>query len=140
MIRSSLLSGAVAAFFLALVSLAVMQPAQSQDLASAWTGYYHYNDGRQPVPFRMTLRFNGNGFRGRVTEPATFGTGASMLSADVTGTITDGKVVFTKTYDGTGGQTHPVQYYGTLSPDGQKMSGGWLIETMSGTFVATAAR
>lgn len=137
---SKLMSGAMAALLLVIASVAVTQPAQSQDLASAWTGYYHYNDGRQPVPFRMTLRFNGNSFRGRVTEPATFGTGASMLSADVTGTITDGKVVFTKTYDGTGGQTHPVQYYGTLSPDGQKMSGGWLIETMSGTFVATAAR
>lgn len=140
MILSKLMSGVVAAFFLALASIAVAQPAQSQDLASAWTGYYHYNDGRQPVPFRMTLRFNGNNFRGRVSEPATFGTGASMLSADVVGTITDGKVVFTKTYDGTGGQTHPVQYYGTLSPDGTKISGGWLIETMSGTFIATVAR
>ncbi|MCX7364799.1 MAG: hypothetical protein NTV97_23585 [Alphaproteobacteria bacterium] len=140
MILSRLMSGVVAAFLFALASIAVMQPAQSQDVASAWTGYYHYNDGRQPVPFRMTLRFNGNNFRGRVSEPATFGTGASMLSADVVGTITDGKVVFTKTYDGTGGQTHPVQYYGTLSPDGTKISGGWLIETMSGTFIATVAR
>lgn len=93
MILSKLMSGVVAAFLFALASIAVMQPAQSQDVASAWTGYYHYNDGRQPVPFRMTLRFNGNNFRGRVSEPATFGTGASMLSADVVGTITDGKVV-----------------------------------------------
>lgn len=137
---SKLMSAAVAAFLVAVAALSVMQPAQSQDLARVWTGYYHYNDGRQPVPFRMTLQVNGNSFRGRVTEPATFGTGASMLSADVVGTITADKVTFTKTYDGTGGQTHPVQYYGTLSADGTKISGGWLIETMSGTFIATVAR
>ena len=137
---SKLISGIVAAFFVALAGIAVSQPAEAQDIANTWTGYYHYNDGRQPVPFRMTLRFTGNSFRGRVTEPATFGTGASMLSADVVGTITDGKVVFTKTYDGTGGQTHPVQYYGTLSADGRQISGGWLIETMSGTFIATPAQ
>lgn len=137
---SKLMSGAVAAFFVALAAFSVTQPAQSQDLARAWTGYYHYNDGRQPVPFRMTLQFDGSKFRGRVTEPATFGTGASMLSADVVGTITGDKVTFTKTYDGTGGQTHPVQYYGTLSADGRQISGGWLIETMSGTFIATPAQ
>lgn len=137
---SKFVSGAMAALLLVIASVAVTQPARSQDLANTWTGYFHYNDGRQPVPFRMTLRLSGNSFRGKITEPATFGTGASMLSADVVGTITDGKVVFTKTYDGTGGQTHPVQYYGTLSADSQQMSGGWLIQTLSGTFVASVAR
>lgn len=46
-----------------------------------------------------------------------------------------GKFSFTKTYDGSGGQTHSIYYEGEVSGNLQSAQGTWCIdETYCGTF------
>jgi hypothetical protein len=99
---------------------------QAADGTMTWKGSYAYIDGRPPVPFTLTLTANGKEITGRIVEEATFGDGKSpTLSANVVGTSFGYEVTFTKTYDGTGGQTHTVNYRGTI--DGKTMFGFWQV-------------
>jgi hypothetical protein len=105
---------------------------------SMWSGQYGYSTGQAAVPFTLTLHAAADGsFTGLTTEPATFGNGsARALTADVSGSINGRRIYFKKTYDGSGGQSHTVEYNGTLSPDGHTMSGTWKVDTLSGSFSA----
>jgi hypothetical protein len=114
--------------------------AQNANIATDWNGAYYYPSGdkRSPVPFTLKIQVNGNSFTGRTTEPATFGNGtSSQLFANVSGSVTGAGINFVKTYDGTGGVSHSVQYRGTISADGTSMNGAWNIGSFSGRFSAT---
>jgi len=128
---------------MALAALALLAPgsigasepdpllAQNSSVASMngeWIGRYLYGDKNEQINFFASLRGQGGSFRGWIVEPNSFGSAnARYLSANVTGTIApDGKVEFTKTYDGTGGQSHSVYYRGQLSSDGA-IRGQWTI-------------
>lgn len=117
-------------------------------MAGVWTGMYRYSDAqrdeqnrvRPPVVFSMFVVQRGRGWWGYSEEPRTFGDGAApRLFAIVEGRETDrpGEFKFTKTYDGTGGNNHSVEYRGRLI-DGSKMSGDWELAggDGGGTFVA----
>jgi hypothetical protein len=54
----------------------------------------------------------------------------------VDGTLSP-RLILKKTYDGMGGQTHPVDYLGDLSPDRRSVTGTWRIGTQSGRFSLT---
>lgn len=105
---------------------------------SMWSGQYGYSTGQPAVPFTLTLHRAADGtFTGLTTEPATFGNGSSKaLTADVSGSINGRRIYFKKTYDGSGGQTHTVEYSGRLSADGHTMSGTWKLDTLTGSFSA----
>lgn len=112
-------------------------------LAGTWQGVYSYPDqGRDPVAFTMTLEVRGDTCRGRSEEPNTFGApSVTHLYANVECQVVDGtlspRLIFKKTYDGTGGQTHSVDYLGDLSPDSRSVTGTWRIGTQSGRFSLT---
>jgi WD40 repeat protein len=105
-------------------------------LASEWQGEYGYAPALKlaPVPFTWVLHFKGQAITGREDEVNTFGDkSAPKLFADLAGTISGTSVSIKKTYNGTGGVNHSVQYQGTIGPDGRSMSGNWTIVTTSGT-------
>jgi uncharacterized caspase-like protein len=111
-------------------------------LTGAWYGSYAYpdNGAAQPtVRFRLNLVQNGSKISLNVKEPKTFGDGnANFLYALGTGQYdpTTRELKFTKTYDGSSGVSHSVEYTGTISEDGSKVDGNWNIGGAGGTFKA----
>ena len=74
---------------------------------------------------------------GFTKEPNTFGKrNEPWLHAVFKGTIDDstGDVNLTKTYDGTGGESHAVIYDGKLSRDAKQVVGDWSIDAFRGRF------
>jgi hypothetical protein len=108
-------------------------------VSGRWEGAYSYPDNSQPpVPFVLEVQVRGDSFTGRTSEPATFGEGSSpKLYARVQGRTSGTDVSFTKTYDGTNGVSHSVDYRGTISADGSRMTGTWHIGNFSGSFQAS---
>jgi hypothetical protein len=109
---------------------------------SEWNGRYFYPDNRPPVPFSLRLRVAPNGaVSGSTEEPATFGNGTSpKLYAGIVGVLQGSSLQFTKTYDGTGGVRHSVEYSGSVSADATSMSGTWRVRDFSGRFEAVLTR
>jgi uncharacterized caspase-like protein len=110
-----------------------------EDVGGAWRGTYMYADNKPPVVFDMTINVSGNSCGGRIEEPNTFGhRSVSKLFANVAcrvDTTSAGvRLVFRKTYDGTGGQSHSVDYAGEISPDGRTVTGTWSIGSTTGRF------
>lgn len=108
----------------------------AQGLNGMWVGYYGYPGDSQQVPFQLRAKAAGAAFTATTIEPNTFGTrDALFLTADVAGTVSaDGTVRFTKTYDGTGGQTHSVSYGGTFDATRRCITGAWRIDNATGPF------
>lgn len=110
------------------------------DLAGTWQGMYTYSTQNQrPVEFTMTVQVYGNTCRGRIDEPNTFGhPSAPRLYADVGCQLVVGRgpprLMFRKVYDGTGGQSHSVDYDGEISADRRGVTGVWGLGTQSGRF------
>jgi hypothetical protein len=128
--------GLGARFYAALLAVLLGAAFVSAAGADEWRGSYAYPDGKRSVAFTLTLSGSQGAVSGRTTEPNTFGNkSASQLFGNVRGTINGSSVAFTKTYDGTGGVSHSVQYRGTIS--GNSMSGSWSIGSTSGGFSAT---
>jgi hypothetical protein len=120
----------------ALLAVLLAITFASHATADEWRGTYTYPDGKQSVPFTLTLSGSQGAVSGRTTEPNTFGNkSASQLFGNVRGTINGSSAAFTKTYDGTGGVSHSVEYRGTIS--GNAMSGNWTIGRTSGGFSVT---
>jgi hypothetical protein len=138
-----ILTRAVAALALQ-VAVAMSAVAADQaylwDLEGVWQGLYIYPSAAQrPVPFTMTVRVNGDVCRGRIEEPNTFGhPSAPLLYANVQCQLVVGtgppRLLFRKVYDGTGGQSHSVDYEGEMASDRNGITGTWRIGTQSGRF------
>jgi hypothetical protein len=110
--------------------------AQASGLNGVWLGDYGYGDNRPAVKFQVKLRSDGARLSGGTIEANTFGDATALfLTAMVSGAVDgDGSVRFTKTYDGTGGQTHSVQYSGKLDPTGRCVHGAWVLGHSTGPF------
>jgi hypothetical protein len=106
-----------------------------------WHGEYWGGLNARPVNFSLSVRLYGSDCRGRTEEPNTFGhRSAPKLYANIVCRLGGGgrrRLVFTKTYDGTGGQSHSVEYEGEISLDGRRIMGTWRIGTLSGPFSLT---
>lgn len=72
-----------------------------------------------------------------MSEPNTVGTSSDYLKAFIMGKRTDANVAFAKVYDGASDLAHRVDYTGSASDDGRKVSGYWLLEGYSGGFGMT---
>jgi hypothetical protein len=109
-----------------------------QGLSGMWVGYYGYDGGGSAdrVAFQLKAARAGAAFTASTIEPNTFGTrDALFLTADVAGTVSaDGSVRFTKTYDGSGGQTHSVDYVGAFDASKRCIAGKWKIDVTTGPF------
>lgn len=120
----------------------IVKHAAAANLPPHWIGIYYYKSGtqRRPVTFEMrVISNNGNTFTARMREAATFGRRpCRQLTANIEGSFTDRIISFKKTYDGSCGVSHSVQYVGRLSDNLQKMNGTWHIGPTSGQFTADA--
>ena len=101
-----------------------------------WRGLYSYAFPCQPVSFVAILLETAGVISGTTCEPSVSGDHDGMLRAGVTGRLRGSTVSFVKTYDGTGGWDHAVDYDGTLSEDETEIEGRWTIAGAgSGTFL-----
>jgi hypothetical protein len=119
------------------------QKAILKELAGMWRGSYDYSpQGRTPVEFTMNLQADGGICSGRTEEANTFGSASAPklyanIECKVVGTAASPRLKFTKTYDGTGGQFHSVDYVGDISPERKGVTGIWQIGAQSGSFSLT---
>jgi hypothetical protein len=117
---------------------AVGKQAPQGSLTGLWRGWYYYpEDALRPVCFQLVLVQSGSTTAGFIKEPNTFGQRREpWLHATFKGSFDEKekKLNFTKTYDGTGGESHDVVYSGTLSNDGTKLEGNWDINGTGGKF------
>jgi len=110
-----------------------------EKLTGVWRGWFQYPQGavQSPVPFQMVLVQDGSTVVGFLKEPNTFGTRREpWQAAALKGRFDEqtGKLTFTKTYDGTAGPSHDVEYAGTLANDGNKVEGDWNIGGQGASF------
>lgn len=111
-------------------------PALAFQAGEVWRGTYVYGNGRAPVQFTLLVTSGQGGrFEGVIVEPNTFGDRAfPELFADVTGNADGTALNFAKTYDGTAGQSHTVNYSGTTTGGGRRANGTWQTQDLNGTF------
>jgi hypothetical protein len=111
----------------------VAPEAKAGAISGAWQGEYFYPDGsgQDSVKFDVVLVQDGETVVGYMKEPNTFGNqGEPFLHALLKGRFDpkSGKLTFTKTYDGTAGQSHDVEYTATLPAKATKVEeGAWTI-------------
>jgi hypothetical protein len=114
----------------------VKMDTSAADLGGSWQGQYSYSDARTAVPMSIDLSESNGQISGRTTEPNTFGdSSAAQLFTKISGYHSGNRIQFVKTYDGTGGQTHSVNYAGTIVPSGTKITGTWTLQGVFGGFV-----
>ncbi|MEC9368503.1 MAG: caspase family protein, partial [Pseudomonadota bacterium] len=123
---------------LRLAELSELRPAQSP-LTGLWKGEYRYPkpiNGVASVKFEMDLTFSQGQISGFITEPNTFGKpGSANLYASFTGYVVGNSLQWKKTYDGTAGVSHSVEYAGTLDRKTRRIKGHWTIrKDWSGEF------
>ena len=110
--------------------------AGALDVTGSWRGTLTYDNGNPGFSFVYTLRSTGESFAGRSTEPNTFGDRRTeSLFANISGRILAGGVIeWTKTYDGTGGVSTSVAYYGRFDPRRVIITGRWNAGGNTGRF------
>ena len=133
-------------FFKALVFAAALSgaiivtappPAMAQassTLSGVWRGVYWGGDN-QVTQFQATLRQTGGALSGSIVEDNNFSAEhIPFLLATISGSANGDTVSFTKTYDGTGGASHTVNYTGRILSNGRRIAGTWSIGATSGQF------
>jgi hypothetical protein len=110
-------------------------------LTGVWEGKYEYpkDSGVEPVMFTLILIQEGDKVTGMIREPNSFGERPDpWLHATLDGRFSgdNRELSFTKTYDGTAGASHDVEYKAQIAADGNSVeSGTWTIPgAWSGTF------
>jgi len=111
-------------------------PPPNDALAGAWRGVSVYTNAAEPaIDFDLDAQVSGDRISGRMSERNTFAPGGCpYLYATIEGQISGDSVRFTKTYSGTCGQTHSVQYQGLIDRDAMKIDGTWSISSTYGRF------
>jgi hypothetical protein len=99
-----------------------------ETLTGLWQGFFSYPRALGPVQFTATLIETQSWLTGTTHELMDVGPhkGETIL-ATLSGSRDGTSIVFDKTYDGSGGQTHTIHYEGTLSEDGTEVEGRWII-------------
>jgi len=108
------------------------------DVTGHWDGIFSYPRGLPPNHFTAELREENGRVIGETREPSDSPFDeASELQALLEGTRSGAAISFTKFYD-SARRIKPVAYRGTLSPDGDEISGAWTIHgDWSGPFLMT---
>ena len=112
-------------------------------LTGTWAGTYFYTTATSTGPsvgsvaFFAELTIDAGRVTGSVVEPNTIGDrSTSELRASIQGSIGENGIVrLVKTYDGTGGIDHSVEYLGRLDPVTQQIEGVWKVTGSEGRFV-----
>ena len=113
--------------------------------SGVWLGSYSYPEDskREPVKFKVIAIHQGKMITGVMKEPNSNGKDEPWLHTAFRGQFDEksGKFTFTKTYDGTAGEDHDVDFSGEASKDRKKVEGKWIIpETLSGRFTLEKLR
>jgi hypothetical protein len=98
------------------------RPQPTAAFEGAWSGAYY--QGGVATPFALTLARDGT-CAGVITETVSDGPKRATFSCSITSQNGARLLRLTKTYDGTGGWSHDVEYVGALSPDGRFVAGHW---------------
>jgi hypothetical protein len=114
--------------------------AAETDVTGVWTGKYEYPGGFQaPVEFTVIFLQKGDELLGHIKETNTFGKQPEpLLHSSLKGHLNKEtrELKFTKTYDGTAGVSHSVEYSGRLSEDGNTLdAGSWNLGGIGGTYL-----
>ncbi len=124
-----------------IVPREILMASQSgaSSLTGVWQGLYSYPGIGEPTPFTATLIQTGTSFGGSTHETALVGRRQrATLCAMVDGLRNGQRVQFTKTYDGSAGWDHSVDYDGAMSVDGTEIEGRWRVRGgVSGRFLMT---
>jgi len=89
------------------------------NLSGSWLGNYYYESTQQPFAFEAVfIEMNGN-VEGSILDDGNLG------EARVSGTYAEPHVNFSKKYGNVA--LNVVNYAGTMSDDGKKISGAWHI-------------
>jgi hypothetical protein len=98
------------------------------DLSGTWQGRYSYFDPREPVAFVAVVIDAAGMLGGTIHERCGEGEAAGKyLYATLSGQHTGAAATFVKTYDGTGGWKHSVDYEGMINEDGTEITGHWRV-------------
>jgi hypothetical protein len=128
------------ALIAAPVAVAVAPAAVAQSASGAltgdWTGGYLSSDGNDVNTFDVTFDQRGARLNGTVVEVNAIGDVSKVLflTSTLTGSVNGDQVVFTKTYDGSGGVSHSVIYRGVLEPNGRRIRGSYDASGATGSF------
>jgi hypothetical protein len=105
-----------------------------QDVSGVWYGRYAADHGYEDNGFIALLEELHGSVTGTISEPDN---GGGIRRATVTGRREDGRLSFTKRYDGSGGWTHSVAYNGHVDADGTLVMGSWIVQGLTGAFDMT---
>lgn len=110
----------------------------AEDLSGRWQGIYNYPDGHVAVAFTADLIDGGDKLGGSITENDAHTDGRALL-AQIDGARSGSMVTFTKFYEDADPEGYDaVAYSGTVSGDGDEISGEWTIPGVwSGSFIMT---
>lgn len=114
---------------------AASAPMMQASLSGEWQGEF-WGPQAQRTQFSAVLQEAGGVFSGSLSEPNTFAIGAgSALYANLSGAMQEnGRISFSKTYDGTGGVSHTVYYEGQIDEARSIIAGTWSVGSNSGEF------
>lgn len=109
------------------------QPARAS-LSGEWRGVYFQGPDNEAIEFTARLTDQSGRITGTIIEPNMFGDASSYwLFSTLTGRVESATIRFAKTYDGTAGQSHAVQYEGRVLSD-RRIIGVWSLAGASGQF------
>ncbi len=113
-----------------------MEQTAAIDVTGLWRGAY-WGPYEARVDFEMDLISAGASFRGGAREPNPFSPAGGMtLTSIIAGeTRGDGAIAFRKTYDGSSGISHSVDYEGRV--ENGAIVGTWRVGDTSGAFRMT---
>ncbi len=111
--------------------------SDARDLTGQWEGIFNYPRGMAPNGFAATLVEHSGAITGETHERSDAGHDHSdELVAVVEGERIGSAVRFTKRYDELARAHYAVRYDGTLSPEGDEITGEWTIPGVwSGSFI-----
>jgi hypothetical protein len=111
------------------------------DLSGTWQGLFSYPETYDPVPFVAVVIDVEGTFSGTTHERCSFeDIPGGDLYATLSGRCVGSTVTFAKTYDGTGGWDHTVDYEGAVNEDGTEITGQWHVrDVWSGPFLMMRA-
>ncbi len=115
--------------------------ADRLNLSGDWTGIFNYPEPHPPNGFEALLRDHDGAITGETRERSD-----SVEDVDpeqiaiLTGQRAGRSVTFVKSYDDLRRAQNPVHYDGTVSEDGDEITGRWIIHgEWSGTFLMVRA-
>lgn len=108
------------------------------NLSGVWIGIFNYPEDLPATSFRATLTDSGGRLSGTIEEIDAVVVVGRHLTSAVDGTRTGRSVQFTKFYAPVRDGYDAVVYQGTVSADGDEVTGTWQVPgAWGGSFIMT---